>query len=107
MCRSVYSSGEMVRFTLPGENRMRRESSVPDVTHNPPRPLGNGFGHWSGDKLVHRFCLYGLVCLDSVRYGWVWRDTVRFGLVRLGTVGILSGSVVYGSSIVCVCPGAA
>ena len=31
---SVYSSGEKVRFTLPSENRVRRESGVPDFTHH-------------------------------------------------------------------------
>ena len=42
--------------------------------------------HWSGDELVRRFYLYGLVCLNTVRYGWVRWDTVRFAWVRLDEV---------------------
>ena len=64
--RSVYLSGEMVEFMLPrwepGEAWVRcawRHAM-------PPRLVVNGFSHRSGDELVHRFCLYGLVCLNTV-----------------------------------------
>ena len=34
------------------------------------RLMVNDFSHWSGDELVRQFRLYGLVCLNRVRYGW-------------------------------------
>ena len=76
---SVYSSGEMVRFTLP-----RWELGVAWIRRArchapPPRPMVNGFSHWSGDELVRRFCICGLVQLNTISYGWVRWDTVRFG----------------------------
>ena len=74
--RSVYSSGEKVRFTLPrwepGEAWIRRAW----LHAPPPRSMVNYFSYWSGDQLARQFCTCGLVELKAIRNGLVRWDTV-------------------------------
>ena len=70
---TVVSDGRLVSSS--GENRVKRESGVPDVTHRPlvPWPMASAIGQETS-------WFAGLVC--AVRLGSIW-----CGLVRLGTVG--------------------
>ena len=96
VCRSVGRCIRPVRrlsSRCPGENRVRRESGVPDVTHRPlvPWPMASAIGQGTSwfVGLVYAVLMgtdgYDRKRIGSVQYGWV-----RLGWVR------------YGSSIVCV-----
>ena len=75
----------------PGENRMRRESGVPDVSQSPLVP-------WPMASVIRQGTTWFAGLVGAVRLG-----TDGYGGKRLGSVWYDSnGSVRYGSSLVCV-----
>ena len=89
VCRSVGRYIRPVRWSglrCPGENRVRREPGVPDITHRPlfPWPMASAIGQgtsWFAGFVYTDWYVWIWLCADG--YGGIRLGLVRYGWVRL------------------------